>query len=156
MRVWRIATDTPDFVADDLTGTGARLAGGRWNRPGQPVLYCAASPALACLETLVHLGTGSLPMNRYLVAIDIPDAVWATRAVEILASLPVGWDAVPTGKVSLDFGDAWLSARREAVLVLPSAIVPEDEIILINPQHPDAVALTATKIRKWLYDPRLF
>lgn len=74
MRVWRIATDTPDFVADDLAGTGARLTGGRWNRPGQPVLYCAASPALACLETLVHLGTGSLPMNRYLVAIDIPDA----------------------------------------------------------------------------------
>ena len=156
MRVWRIATDTPDFVADDLTGTGARLTGGRWNRPGQPVLYCAASPALACLETLVHLGTGSLPVNRYLVAIDIPDAVWAMRAVEMPASLPVGWDAVPTGKVSLDFGDAWLSARRDAVLVLPSVIVPEDEIILINPQHPDAVALTATKLRKWLYDPRLF
>ena len=156
MRVWRIATDTPDFVADDLTGAGARLTGGRWNRPGQPVLYCAVSPALACLETLVHLGTGSLPMNRYLVAIDIPDAVWAARAVETPASLPVGWDAVPTGKVSLDFGDAWLSARRGAVLALPSAIVPEDEIILINPQHPDAVALTATKLRKWLYDPRLF
>ena len=156
MRVWRIATDTPDFVADDLTGTGARLTGGRWNRPGQPVLYCAASPALACLETLVHLGTGSLPVNRYLVAIDIPDAVWAMRAVEMPASLPVGWDAVPTGKVSLDFGDAWLSGWRDAVLVLPSVIVPEDEIILINPQHPDAVALTATKLRKWLYDPRLF
>lgn len=156
MRVWRIATDTPDFVADDLTGTGARLTGGRWNRPGQPVLYCAASPALACLETLVHLGTGSLPVNRYLVAIDIPDAVWAMRAVEMPASLPVGWDAVPTGKVSLDFGDAWLSGQRDAVLVLPSVIVPEDEIILINPQHPDAVALTATKLRKWLYDPRLF
>lgn len=156
MRVWRIATDTPDFVADDLTGTGARLTGGRWNRPGQAVLYCAASPALAGLETLVHLGTGSLPMNRYLVAIDIPDAVWAARAVETPASLPGGWDAVPTGKVSLDFGDAWLSARRGAVLALPSAIVPEDQIILINPQHPDAVALTATKLRKWLYDPRLF
>jgi RES domain-containing protein len=119
-------------------------------------LYCAASPALACLETLVHLGTGSLPMNRYLVAIDIPDAVWAARAVETPASLPVGWDAVPTGKVSLDFGDAWLSGRRDAVLVLPSVIVPEDQIILINPQHPDAVALTAAKLRKWLYDPRLF
>jgi RES domain-containing protein len=119
MRVWRIATDTPDFVADDLTGAGARLTGGRWNRPGQPVLYCAASPALACLETLVHLGTGSLPMNRYLVAIDIPDAFWAARAVETLASLPVGWDAVPTGKVSLDFGDAWLSARRGAARCWP-------------------------------------
>ncbi len=156
IRVWRIATDTPDFVADDLTGTGARLTGGRWNRPGHPVLYCAASPALAGMETLVHLGTGSLPMNRYLIAIDLPDAVWAARAVETPTSLPVGWDAVPTGKVSLDFGDAWLSTQRGPVLTLPSVIVPEDQIILINPQHPDAVALTVTKLRKWLYDPRLF
>jgi RES domain-containing protein len=29
MRAWRIATDTPDYVADDLTGTGARITGGR-------------------------------------------------------------------------------------------------------------------------------
>lgn len=156
MQVWRIATDTPDFVADDLTGAGARLTGGRWNRPGQPVLYCASSPSLACLETLVHLGTGSLPMNRYLVTIHIPDVVWATRAVETPTSLPVGWDALPTGKISLDFGDAWLSGRRTAVLVLPSVIVPEDAIILVNPQHLATAMLTSTKLRKWLYDPRLF
>jgi RES domain-containing protein len=156
MRVWRIATDTPDYVADDLTGTGARITGGRWNRPGQPVIYCASSPSLACLETLVHLGTGSLPMNRYLVAIDIPDAVRDAGRTETPSSLPVGWDATPAGKVSLDVGDAWLSARLSAVLVLPSSIVPEDPIILVNPRHPDSASLTAVKLRRWLYDPRLF
>lgn len=155
MLVWRIATDTPDYTADDLSGTGAKITGGRWNRPGIFVLYCANTPSLACLETLVHLGASSLPLNRYLIAIDIPDPVWNIRQTHMQNSIPVGWDAIPTGKVSLDFGDQWLKARKTAVMVVPSAIVPEDSVILINPQHPDSVKITSLKIRKWLYDPRL-
>lgn len=155
MRVWRIATDTPHYAADDLSGTGAKVSGGRWNRPGLPVLYCASTPALACLETLVHIETAGLPLNRYLVAIDIPEALWPARETYDVAALPVGWDATPPGISSLDFGDAWLKARRSAVIALPSAIVPEDAVVLINPQHPDAGGVVATKIRRWLYDPRL-
>lgn len=155
MRVWRIGSDTPDYLADDLSGTGARLTGGRWNRRGMPVLYCADSAALACLETLVHLGSGGLPLNRYLLAIEIPDAVWAAREEWTPTRLPVGWDAFPAGKISLDFGDQWLAAKRSTVLCVPSAIVPEDVVVLINPAHPDAAGISAKKLRKWLYDPRL-
>ena len=39
--VWRIATDTPDYTADDTTGKGAELTGGRWNAPGTPLLYAS-------------------------------------------------------------------------------------------------------------------
>jgi RES domain-containing protein len=155
MRAWRIATDTPDYLADDLSGAGAKLTGGRWNRPGLPVLYCADTPSLACLETLAHLGNSGLPLNRYLVAVDIPDLVWRARERYLPASLPVGWDATPAGKVSLGFGDDWLISQRSAVLVVPSAIVPEDSVILISPLHRGAAAITASKTRKWLYDPRL-
>lgn len=155
MRVWRIATDTPDYTSDDLSGIGAKITGGRWNRKGLPVIYCADTPSLACLETLAHLGTGSLPLNRYLVAIDIPGQVWKIREKYEPTTLSVGWDAIPTGIVSLDFGDQWLSVCKTAIMVVPSAIVPEDSVILINPAHPDALAITSSKIRKWLYDPRL-
>lgn len=155
MRVWRIATDTPDYTSDDLSGIGAKITGGRWNRKGLPVIYCADTPSLACLETLAHLGTGSLPLNRYLVAIDIPDRVWKIREKYEPTTLSVGWDAIPTGIVSLDFGDQWLSVCKTAIMVVPSAIVPEDSVILINPAHPDALAITSSKMRKWLYDPRL-
>jgi RES domain-containing protein len=155
VRAWRIAVDAPDYGADDVSGAGAFKSGGRWNRPGRAVLYCADSPALACLETLAHLAVGSLPLNRYLVAIDVPDAVWKAREHHAPATLPVGWDAIPTGKVSLDFGDAWLDSRRTCVLRVPSSIVPEDGVILIDPAHPDAAAITAAKLRKWLYDPRV-
>ena len=156
MIVWRIGTDTPDYLADDLAGIGAKMTGGRWNRRGLPVLYCANTPSLACLETMVHLGSGSLPLNRYLVQIDIPSPLWNSRETKTSATLPVGWDAYPAGKVSLDFGDSWLKECRSVVLVVPSAIVPEDSVILVNPVHPKLAGITGTKLRKWLYDPRLF
>lgn len=154
MRAWRIATDTPDYTADDLSGNGAKIAGGRWNREGLPMLYCASSVSLACLETMAHLGAGSLPLNRYLVSVEIPEEIFNRREEHSASTLPIGWDAAPPGKVSLDFGDEWLKSARSAVILLPSSIAPEDSVILINPAHPDAAAITATKTRRWLYDPR--
>ncbi|ALK98183.1 hypothetical protein AB595_08105 [Massilia sp. WF1] len=151
--VWRIATDTPGYTADDLTGAGAKQSGGRWNRPGNAMLYCASNISLAVLETFVRLKAGGLPLNRYLVALTIPDAVW--KSATWMPAPPVGWDAIPAGKVSLDEGDRWLKANRSAVLIVPSVIVGEESNVLINPLHPDAGRIEARKVRKWGYDPRL-
>lgn len=153
--VWRIATDTPNYTADDLAGTGAKVTGGRWNRPGTALLYCAESIALASLETFVHLNSSALPLNRYLVRIEILDATWNAAVVLTAAMASVGWDAIPTGKVSLDFGDAWAASGVSALLLVPSVIVPEEHNILINPLHADAKTITASKIRKWHYDARM-
>lgn len=155
MILWRIGTDAPSYQADDLSGKGAEISGGRWNLAGAPVTYAAESRALACLETLVHLNAGGLPLNRYLVEINVPDAIWKAAKVESVATLPVGWDALPASQTSIAFGTAWLAAKSCALLVLPSAIVPEEANILINPLHADSAAITAKKVRKWTYDPRL-
>lgn len=151
---WRIATDTPDYTADDRSGEGARRTGGRWNAPGTPMLYATDSQALACLETIVHLAAGGLPLNRYLVRFDIPDAVWRRRSEADSAAL-VGWDALPTGRVSIHYGTAWATSQVSAVLVVPSVIVPDERAILLNPQHPDFAAISLHKLRRWTYDPRL-
>jgi RES domain-containing protein len=153
--VWRIATDTPNYTADDLSGTGAAIEGGRWNMAGMPLVYASSSRALAALETLVHVKLGSLPHHRYLVCINIPDAIWTTARIETAASLAVGWDAVPQGAVSIDLGMVWATDHASAILRVPSVIVPEEENILINPAHPDAARISAVKVRRWLYDPRL-
>ena len=153
--VWRIATDTPTYEADDLSGAGAKATGGRWNSLGVPVVYTSQTRALACLETVVHLNAGGLPLNRYLVQVDIPDAIWAAAREETAASLPVGWDAEPAGRASIAFGSAWVHSGSSALLIVPSVIVPEECNLLINPQHPDSAQISATKVRKWLYDPRL-
>ena len=67
----------------------------------------------------------------------------------------VGWDAIPPGQASLAFGDAWLAQARTLVLEVPSVVVPEESCVLINPLHDGAAELRATKVRKWLYDPRI-
>jgi len=156
--IWRIGTDTPDYTADELTGTGAKITGGRWNRAGIAVTYAAGSIALACLETLVHLGAHALPFNRYLVRIEVPDEVFARRMkFEDLApdAARVGWDALPAGKVSLAFGSNWLLSGSSAILDIPSVVVPEERNCLINPGHPDVALIRSVKQRRFTYDARL-
>jgi len=152
--VWRIATDTPDYEAHDLSGKGAEKTGGRWNRKRTAMVYASVTRALACLETVVHLGSGDpLPLNRYLVAVTIPIGLWDVRAVFDPAT--VGWDAEPAGKVSLDWGSSWAAGRTSVVAEVPSVIVPEELNILINPNHPDMHHVVSNKVRKWTYDARL-
>lgn len=153
--LWRIGTDTKNYTADDLSGTGAKLSGGRWNDVGVAVVYASASRALACLETFVHLNAGGLPLNRYLVEITVPDDLWASAQVESAQTLPVGWDAEPAGLVSIRAGTDWVREARSTLLLVPSVIVPEEHNALINPAHPDARRIKSRKVRKWLYDPRL-
>ena len=153
--VWRIATDTPAYEADDLSGAGAKTTGGRWNALGTPLVYASQTRALACLETVVHLNAGGLPLNRYLVDVTIPDDLWDDASTTSPASLPVGWDAEPPGRASIGFGANWIRSGATALLIVPSVIVPEEFNVLINPQHSDSARITAGKVRKWLYDPRL-
>ncbi len=75
VHLWRIASDTRDYTAPDMEGKGAAHLGGRWNRQGEFVTYASVSIALAAWEALAHLGRGTLlPLKRYLVRIDVPDA----------------------------------------------------------------------------------
>jgi len=151
--LWRIAAVTPAYSADDLSGKGAETTGGRWNLRGTPVVYTSANIALASLETLVHLGATALPLNRYLVRIDVPDDVYAARTV--LDPAPAGWDADPYGVPSVRAGDAWCRGGTAALLEVPSVLVPEECNVLINPRHADAARIVATMVRKWLVDPRV-
>ncbi len=154
VRIWRIAADTPEYSASDLSGRGAEASGGRWNRRGTPLVYCSTSRALACLETVVHLGAGSLPLNRYLVEILAPESEWEARAV-FERRRNAGWDAEPAGLVSLDWGSAWAAGATTLLAEVPSVVVPEESNILVNPRHRGVASLRARKLRRWSYDARL-
>jgi RES domain-containing protein len=152
---WRIATDTPIYSSDDLSGKGAESTGGRWNRKGIPLTYASQSIALACLETMVHLsGMSSLPLNRYLIKVEATDEAWNART-SFDATTNVGWDALPAGLVSIDWGTEWATSLSSLIAVVPSVIVPEECNVLLNPAHPDVSSLRATKVRKWTYDNRV-
>ena len=146
--------EAPEYPANDLEGKGAEKTGGRWNAQGTPMLYTSTTMALACLETIVHLEGGkSLPLNRYLVRLDVPDDVWAA-ATTLDPAAHVGWDALPAGKTSIDWGTNWAASMASALAFVPSVIIPEEFNALVNPRHPDAAKLRATKLRKMAYDPR--
>ena len=152
--VWRIATETPAYAANDLSGAGARITGGRWNNKRTPVVYCASNIALAVLETVQAMRRGGLPFNRYLVRVDIPTDVWDARTR--LDAPPPGWDAVPAGLASRRAGERWIAAGTSALLQVPCVIVPDEFNILINPRHPEVVTLSATTLKRWIFDPRFF
>lgn len=155
VHLWRIATDTPEWSAEDLTGKGAAAKGARWNHQGEHVAYASTSISLAAWETRAHFARGAaLPWNRYLVRVEVPDGVWGAR-IHLPRPLPVGWDALPEGLVSRQLGSSWLAARASLLLVVPSVIVPEEDNVLINPAHPDWRQLSAIKVRRFVYDHRV-
>jgi len=152
---WRISRETEGYTADDASGKGAASAGGRWNRHGTSVVYCAANIGVACLETLVKLDPDQPADNRYLTRYDIPESLWNQALQFSASSAPVGWDATPPGKTSRDLGEQWIAESRSAILLVPSVIIPEEYNVLINPNHADMSQIETTKLRKWIYDFRL-
>jgi RES domain-containing protein len=155
VKLWRIAAETRRYTATDLTGKGAAAFPGRWNHEKQAVIYSALTVAIAVLETAAHIDDAGLPMNRLLVEIDVPDAVWALHETISVASLPPGWSAIPAGLASIQVGADWLASGRSPILLVPSVIVPEEFVSLINPLHPASVKVTAKAVRLFEYN-RLF
>ncbi len=122
MRLWRL-TRAP-FAA--LDGEGARLHGSRYAPPGSRVVSLASEAGLAVLVAL-----------RYQPA-DLSQAP---------DDLVLGWtevDAVPLrvpdsdeDRVRALVGD-WLASRRSLLCAVPSRVLPEADVVLMNPAHPQA------------------
>ena len=155
MKLWRIAADTRQYRAYDLSGGGAAKRPGRWNDTGEPVIYAALTISMAVLETAAHIDDVGLPLNRYLLEINVPDDVWGSAEELDIASLPPAWSAIPAGQASVRIGSAWLTTLRSPILLVPSVIVPEERTALVNPKHPDCKSITARIVRLFEYN-RLF
>lgn len=130
-RVWRITTTRFKDAAFD--GEGAQLHGGRWNSPGEPVVYCAATASLAVLEMLVQ--DSPLRAQYVLISANIPDNLKINKLTQ--RQMPTGWRD-PRGSDALrTLGDQWRRSGRSAVLMVPSAVMPDEWNYLLNPVHPD-------------------
>lgn len=155
MKLWRIAAETRRYAATDLSGKGAAISPGRWNNESEAMVYSAPTIAIAVLETAAHIDDAGLPLDRYLVEIEVPARVWKSRITWLANKLPAQWDAIPAGMASAAMGSRWLADQKSAILLVPSVIVREELAALINPAHPDAASLTAMAVRKFDYN-RLF
>jgi len=148
VRIWRIANALhPVWSAE-----GARLKGGRWNQPGTPAIYAAASYAAAALEILVHANIGRMPDGFRYVSIDVRDDV-PVRTLDP-DSVP-GWDAIPPHASRLA-GDDWLRRRDGLLLLVPSVVTNGlDQNAVINPLHPNIARVIVCAEAPVRWDPRL-
>jgi RES domain-containing protein len=116
---------------NDLSGKGAAQFGGRWNNKDIHILYTAATPSLALLETLVHMGR--LPLKPYCMAtIDVPELVMQEMTDE---DLPPGWKRSQAPDFLKAIGDKFIMKCEYVGLKVPSAIMPEEFNLLLNPAH---------------------
>lgn len=141
MRIWRISNYA------DLSGIGGTYAAGRWNHLGRRIVYCAAHPALAMLELLVHFDPEDLPDTYQLLEIDVPDALVFEQA-----DLPSDWEDDPA--ISRDAFEAFCDLGDAPVLSVPSIIMPHCQNFLINPLHANHSKLAIVSAETHLLDPR--
>ncbi len=135
MKLWRL-TRAP-YVA--LDGKGAELYGARYAPPGHPVVSLAGEAGLAVLVALRY-------QPRDLAG--VPD------------DFVLGWteiDAVPERVPDPDeetiraYVGEWLESRRSLLAAVRSKVLPEADVVLLNPAHPDAVRIAPLTTRPFSF-----
>ncbi|MEP6745993.1 MAG: RES family NAD+ phosphorylase [Gemmatimonadota bacterium] len=117
-----------------LDGEGARLYGGRWNSPGHGLIYTSRTLSLAALEYLVHLDPAFAPADLVAMTLELPD--FAVAPLDP-TRLPTNWRSLPAPPQCAALGDSWLAGNHSLGLAVPSAIVPVEWNVLLDPRHAE-------------------
>lgn len=148
MELYRL---TKSKYKNDLSGTGAFLAGGRWNNKGTYLLYIAASRSLAVVEALAHLVTAKNAEPYSMLVLYVPDDVGI--AVQTNSTLKSNW------KTDLSYTqalvDEWAKNNATLLLQVPSAIISKEYNFLLNPLHPQANKVKILEFEPFSLDLRL-
>jgi RES domain-containing protein len=149
MQLYRIAKSN---YINDLNGTGAKMYGGRWNRPGIPVLYTSQHISLSILELIVNFSSQAALSFDYSVAtIEIPESKIYTPTP---SELPDNW-------IKYNNTECWemteqlFHKKNQWAIKLPSVIVPQEYNVIINPLHKSHNSKILIKTEKFQLDYRL-
>jgi RES domain-containing protein len=137
IKLWRLTREP--FLA--LDGSGPALHGARWTSPGLPVVNFASEPGLAVLVVLRYL-----PADLRGVEDDYFLGWTSTDLV------PERIDYTPDAILKRERGDDWLRSGRSLFAAVTSAVLPEADIIMMNPKHPDAAALPPLTTRPFRFE----
>ncbi|QTN31705.1 RES domain-containing protein [Akkermansiaceae bacterium] len=138
-------------AATAMDGEAARKMGGRWNPQGVPAAYLTESRALAALEILVHAGWDAVRLPWVVITVDVPGEITDSATPR---NLPAGWDDLESPSPSRNFGAGWLERSASAAILLPSAIIPEERILMVNVRHPDFVKIKISQPQPFHFDRR--
>jgi RES domain-containing protein len=149
MIVYRISNTV---YSDDISGTGAKLNGARWNSVGMPMLYTTQHISLAVLEMLVNTNFKDYSIALDLLYIQLPTNPSTTEIK--LSKIKDNWkeDASYTKFI----GDEFIKQQQSLLLKVPSAVINEEFNFLANPLHTDFKKIKIIKTKSFWPDQRLF
>lgn len=139
-------------AARAFDGEGARRYGGRWNPVGTPAVYLASHRSLAVLEILANLERTDALSGFVFFEVRFDE-----RFVERLdpKRLPGNWRRPEPPSQLARLGATWAAEQRSLLLEVPSAVVPPETNLLLNPRHGDFGALAIGPAEPFDLDPRL-
>jgi RES domain-containing protein len=149
MIVYRISNSQ---YSNDISGSGAKQNGSRWNSKGIPVLYTAQHISLAVLEMLVNTNFKDYAIELDLMYIKFPEQQ-PINTIE-LNSLKKNWK--DDFEYTRYIGDEFLKQKESLILRVPSAVISEEYNYLANPLHTDFKKIKITKTKSFWPDERLF
>jgi RES domain-containing protein len=130
MRLWRLTT--ADRTA--LDGAGALEHGGRYSPPGAPVVHFASEAGLAVLIALRYSPSDA---DEYVLG-------WTE-----IAAAPERIPNADTDEPMRAWVAEWLSDCRSLLAALPSRVLPEADVVLMNPLHPAAIDVSPLVTRQF-------
>ena len=126
MKLWRLTR----VAYVELDGRGALLNGSRYAPPGTPVVSLASEAALAVLISMRYL-----PDDPAQIATDY--VLGWTEADALPERVPDGADDAAVRS----FIGEWFAAQRSLLAAVPSRVLPEGDVVLLNPHHPLAASV---------------
>ena len=146
MQVFRIAKRER---IRDLSGKGAEISGGRWNRKGVPCLYASSSLALCICEILVHTEPGLPPSDLWYAEFHLAESLVSSR----FAGAELSADTASAGT-------SWLASGESCAIRVPSSVLPReyrhDYNVIFNPRHPAFGQVELVAARPCPFDRRFF
>lgn len=145
---------TRSKYAKELSGIGAKIAGGRWNSRGVEVIYTAANRSLAMAEIAVHLSYDLIPHDYMMLDIYLPDHVSMEKITP--SELNKEWHLHPPKEHTKQIGDNFIATGKSLIMMVPSAVVKGDYNLLINPIHKEFSKVKIVESTSFPFDRRIF
>ena len=141
------------YARTPFDGEGSYQYGGRWSSPGTRLSYASEHQSLAMLEYFVHLEASDAPPDLVLASADIPDDL-SRQQIEV-GTLPANWRETPAPAELARLGDEFVLTGKDCILIVPSALVPNENNWLINPLHEEFQKIKIRQTEPLTYDSRL-
>ncbi len=147
--VYRFA---PIQFANDLSGEGAKLFGGRWNSQGLPAVYCSFTISLALVELFIHKRTYEEIKVNQLMEIEVDSNI---PPVIDYKKLKPNWQN--DENYCQFMGNEFLAGKNQVALKVPSAVIEQEMNLVLNPLSKDFhKKIKIKQVTAFSFDNRLF